>query len=100
MRALGFRPDNPWPADRAVQVPLEELVVLDIDERDAGFDEPSGQQASLAEPRSPVAVAQPRIFAVDVEGPADRRPGDHLAGGRLEGIHRPKLAVNVGVAAK
>ena len=42
-------------------------AVGDRDEPDARLDQPPRQQAALAERVPPVAVAEPRIFRVDVE---------------------------------
>ena len=63
MRAFGFRPFNARSANRSVQIPFKKLVVFDIDERDPRFHQPTGEQTSLPQPRSSIAIAQSRIFA-------------------------------------
>ncbi len=50
----------------AVRVPA--AAGLNLHERDAGLDEPPGQQAALAQVVAAVVVAQPSIFGSDVKG--------------------------------
>src|SRR5205807_6269622 len=54
--------------------------VADGDEAHARLDQPAGQQAALPEARAAVAVAQPRVFAADLEGPARFWGGDQVQG--------------------
>ena len=74
--------------DVLMGVPVGELaVVLAIvngDKPDARLDQPAGQKYTLAVLGAAVAVAEPGVFLVKVEGPADRRRSEQSE--RLVGV--------------
>ena len=76
--------------DLAVVVPAP---FKDRDERHAGLDQPAREQAALADPGPAVAVAEPGVFARQVERLAGGGAGDHLVRlGRepVHPLHRPR----------
>ena len=54
-----------------VRVPALDVPHVDLDDRHAGLHQPLGQQERLAEHVAAVAVADPRVFLAEREGPRD-----------------------------
>ena len=76
-----------------VRVPA---AVGDGDEPHAGFDQPAGQQAALAELVLAVGLAELGVFLREVERALRFRRGDHVEGGLVvlvEGVERRRLHV-------
>ena len=70
------------------------------DDLDAGLDQPAGHQALLAPLVAAVAVADPRVFPAEVEGPGGLGAGQQVHRLGLEGVHRIQGAGLVEVAAE
>ncbi len=60
-----------------VGIPVVHVAHVGLDDRHAGLDQPARQQERLAEHVPAVAIAQARIFAVELERPLDAARGQH-----------------------
>ena len=70
------------------------------DDLDAGLDQATGHQALLAPLVEAVALADPRVFPAEVEGPGGLGAGQQAHRLGLEGVHRIQGAGPVDVAAE
>ena len=65
------------PAVVGVGIPVIHVAHIGLDDRHTGLDEPSRQEERLAEHVASVAIAEARIFAVEVERSFDAARGQH-----------------------
>src|SRR5271165_4249631 len=60
-----------------MSVPVVHVTHIRLDDRDASLNQPARQQERLAERVAAVAIAEPRILTIEVEGLLDAAGGQH-----------------------
>src|SRR3954462_7056514 len=84
------------PAEVGDAEALGEVLPRHVDEPHAALDELPADEAALAEQRPPVAVAQLRRLAVQVEGRAQRRGRQRVEGSGAGALEPRSSALSFG----